>query len=145
MGLDRQDILGLKNKIKSFFKTKDSTEASIDILEKFIIPFASMFQSRKEVHEDEVIGEFFNIKNRHIHEVVTNRDFMMPGALVIAGRRVRRGIGDRRVLEGQKMLLIVDKIDNNAKVLYKQGSKEVEYLLERYEIETIKDWLNVVG
>lgn len=145
MGLAREDILSLKNKIKSFFKTKDSTEASIDILEKFIIPFASMFRSNAGIHEDEVIGEFFNVRNRHIHEVVAKRDFMMPGAMVIAGRRTRRGVGDRRVLEGQKMLVIIDKAENNAKVFYRSGPREVEYLLERYEIETIRDWLNVVG
>lgn len=137
------DLTALKARFKSFFKLKDSTEDSVTILEKFVMPFAAKYQGTG-THEDEMIESFFNVANRHIHEVITNRDFKMPGGLLLTGARYGRGIGDRTVKAGQKMLLVLDKKDNTGKVMYKVGPKEVEYLLEKHEIDTIKDWLDVI-
>ena len=136
--------ISLRARLKAFFKVKDSTENSILILEKFILPFAEKFNGDGQ-HEDTVLEAFFNTSNRHIFEVEAIRPFNMIGGMLTAGNRQIRGLLPRQIKKGQKMLVTLDRIDETARITFKDKEEEYEYLLLKYEFETIKDWLNVSG
>ncbi len=131
----------LKKRLKKFFRARESSDSAVELLQKFIIPFS---RGMKRVSVDDVIAAFFGIDDRHFVYVKANRDFKMPGKYYVAGNRPIYGIGPRTINKGQSLLYVPDRQDQQARVAAFINGKECNFLLEKFEVETIKDWLDVI-
>lgn len=129
----------LRNRLRTFFKTKSSSDISVEILRKFILPFSAQFKGRS-VAIDDVIGAFFAIDDRQFYTLKARRQFKMPGKFMMAGNRPAYGIGARQVQKNQLLLAVVDRKSLTAKI----ELNDQDFLLEKFELEAIKDWLDVL-
>lgn len=132
----------LKHKLKAFFKTRDTSEHGVELLRMFILPFKELWNS--QARPDEVIEAFFATEHRKFYHGIAKRDFKMPGQVFMAGNRPVQRFGARDVLEGQKMLLAVDKKDQNARVDITLEGKYRTFLLTRAELEHLKSCIKVM-
>lgn len=135
-----------RQKFKSVFQTGGSNEA-IELLEKFILPFTKALPIVSSL--DEAVLGFFAVHRREFFFARAVRDFNLPGKGYIAGNRPVYGVYPRRIKKGQKLLIAVDKKEGTARVEVRTASKDGEgemrnFLLEKFEFETIKDWIEVL-
>lgn len=133
----------LKKKFKDFFQTREATDETIEFTRMFIMPFASSLKKRG-LSVDDVIGLFFSVEDRKFFYARANRDFKLPGALMVTGARGDKGQGPRSVRKGQKMLVVLDKKDGFAKIELKMNGEYLNYRLEQFEIKTIQDWIEEI-
>lgn len=130
-----------KHKLRSFFKARESSEHAVELLEKWIIPFS---RGMKRAGIDDVIAAFFALNSRKFFWLRAVRDFTLPGKYYVAGNRPVYGLGPRKVPVGKVMLVAVDQAEGTARVEIKLDGKYCNYLLEKFEFETVKDWLEVI-
>lgn len=131
-----------KQKLKTFFKARESSESAVELLQKFIIPFS---RGMRRVSVDDVLAAFFAIDDRQFVYAKALRDFKMPGKFYIAGNRPVLGAGPRTIKEGQTLLLVPDRREGTMRIEAVIEKRECNFLLERFEIETIKEWIDVIS
>ena len=127
--MSEETRLRLKQRLKSFFKADQTSDAAVELLQYFIIPFS---RGMKHAGVDDVVY------------ARANRDFKLPGKYFGAGNRPIYGLGPRAVKGDQTMMLVLDRVDETVKVELKLNGSEHNYLLEKFEFETIKDWIDVI-
>lgn len=134
----------LPQKIKSFFKLEDfgATDATVELMRMFILPFMRKWDPGASV--DDTIGAFFNIDHRRIYHGNAKKAFRMPGQWMKTG-----AVGtyhhklNNSIVKGQYMLIVVDRKDGTAKIDVEMLGKTRTYLLQRFEFETLKDWIEI--
>lgn len=129
--------MNLKQRFKSFFKTKNATDATVELTRMFILPFVAKWNSRAPL--EHAIGAFFSERHRKFYHANAKKSFKMPGHVFIAGNRTIQRFGNRDVAKGQYMLIVLDNKDKTAKVQIKILDKEREFLLTLPELEYLKD------
>lgn len=134
--------MSLKNNLKKFFGANDASDSAVELLRMFIIPFARKYGGRNTTVDD-IIHDFFNVDNRKFYRGTAKRSFKMPGDYLKKDVERVPGFGPRAVAEGQTMLIVADKITNQVKIELTSPHIYSTFILERYEFETIKDWLDV--
>lgn len=134
-------MANVKQKFNSFFKTKEASDAGIELLQRFIIPFA---RGMKRNTVDDVLEAFFATETRGFFYAKANRDFKLPGKYYVAGNRPVYGLAPREIKKGKVMLIAVDRKDSQARIEIVNKEKSNNFLLEKFEFETIKDWLDVI-
>ena len=132
----------LKQKLKSFFKARESSDEAVELLKKFIIPFSRNF---KRVGVDDVLAAFFAVDDRNFVYVKATRDFKMPGKYYVAGNRPIYGLGPRQIKKNQTLLMAIDRQDGTARIEAVVDSQPRMFLLEKFEFITIKDWVKPIG
>lgn len=130
-----------KTKLKQFFKAEEGSEFAVELLEHWILPFS---RGMKKYSVDDVIATFFAMEDRKFFYVRAHRNFNLPGKFYVAGNRPVYGLGDRKIIKGQVMLVAVDRKEGTARVEVGGPDAERNFLLERFEFDTIKDWLDVL-
>jgi hypothetical protein len=135
--------VSFKQKLKTFFKTKDTTDASVEILKQFILPFSKQFKGRNTTIDD-VLESFFNTHTRRFAMLVAKRDFKLPGRYFVAGSKSIEGTGPRAVKKGQKLLVVIDKKERQAKIETTFNGNYHCYLLKEFEFKTIAEWCDVL-
>ena len=94
---------------------------------------------------DDVLTAFFALDTREFYYVRAKRRFKLPGLYLEAGNKTTPGVNSKPQIEkGQVILLALDRIEGNARAAFFQGKKELNYRLLRYEVEAIKDLLEVI-
>ncbi len=107
----------------------------------FILPFMKAWDPNASV--DDAAMAFFAVNERKFYHGIAKRAFRMPGRLLLAGNRPTSRSSARAVVQGQYMLLAIDRVDQNARVDIRLGDKDLTFLLTRPELEYIKDQLEV--
>ncbi len=132
-----------KFKLKSYFKTRDTSEHGVELIRMFILPFRRLWDPDGEL--DASVEAFFGIEHRKIYSGTARRDFKMPGLWMKTAARavVKSPDGIRAIVKGQKMLLIVDQKDQITRVGIEVKGKEFTFKLSRAELEFIKDYVDV--
>lgn len=133
--------MSFKHKVKTFFRNKDTSETSVELLRHFILPFMRLWNPNASV--DDAIAAFFAVNERRFYHGTAKKPFMMPGHLMKAGDRVSRLKGPRNVTKGQYMLLAVDRKDQNARIDIKIAGKDKTFKLSRAEMEFLKDYVEI--
>lgn len=135
--------MSLKFKLKSYFKTRDTSEYAVEFMRMFILPFAK--QWNPDASLDSAINAFFGTKYRKSYEGTACRDFRMPGEYMKAGARpaVRSPDGARQVIRGQRMIIIADSKSGQIRIDVKVKEKYYTFRLTRAELEFIKDYVDV--
>lgn len=131
----------LKQKIKTFFKNKDTSDASVEFLRMWLMPFMKRWDPHAGV--DDAIGAFFAVEHRKVYHGNAKRGFKLPGQYMKAGRVPTKRFGPRDVTKGQYMIIVVDKKDQTAKIDINLAGKERTFLLSRAELEFLKDQVEV--
>lgn len=131
----------LKQKLKSYFKTRESSESAVELLRMFILPFLKVWSPLASV--DDAVMAFFATADRKFYHANAKRVFKMPGSLMVAGNRPIARVGERGVAKGQYMLLAIDRKDQSARIDINMVGKERTFLLTRAELEYIKDQVEV--
>lgn len=131
----------LKQKLKSYFKTKQSSDTAVELLRMFILPFMAVWNPRASV--DDAVMEFFGVEDRKFYHANAKKAFKMPGKVLMAGNRPVPRFGARDVVLGQYMLLAVDRADQTTRVDINMVGKDRTFLLTRAELEYIKDHIEV--
>lgn len=130
-----------RQKIKKFFKTKDATRATEEILEKFIMPFVK--RQEEGVSVDDAIAAFFNTDKRVVLHAKALRKFRMPGQHMRIGGPPTKRFGIRIVPEGTLMTMVLDKKDGTIKIDLTLEGQDITFLLERFEWNYLKDRLEI--
>jgi hypothetical protein len=132
-----------KTKLKTFFKSGEGSESAVELLVNWILPFS---RGMKKASVDDVIGAFFAVDDRLFAYVKAKRNFVLPGKYYVAGNRpvIGAGLAFRKITKGQVLLMAIDRVDGTARVEVGNPDEGRMFLLERFEVETIKDWLNVI-
>lgn len=132
-----------KTKLKSFFKAGEGSESAVELLMKWIIPFS---RGMKKSGVDDVVSAFFSVDDRMFAYVKAKRSFTLPGKYYVAGNRPVYGAGLtwRKIVKGQVLLMAIDRVDGTARVEVGPPDDGRMFLLEKFEFETVKDWLDVV-
>lgn len=133
--------MSFKANFNRFFKTKGTTDEAIEFTRHFLVPFA---KAVKHGVVDDVIAAFFAVEDRKFFWAKASREFKMPGKYYIAGNRPVYGAGPRKIKKGQTLLIAVDRKEGTARVEATIGERDCNFLLEKFEFETIKDWINVI-
>jgi hypothetical protein len=136
--------VSFKQKLKTFFKTKDASDAAVDILRHFILPFSRQFKGRNVVIDD-VLSAFFALEDRRFVMLEAKHSFRLPGKYYVAGNKAIAGAGPRAIKKGQRFLAVLDRKDKTVKM--ETGEQTGEYhafLLQEFEFRTIEDHLNVI-
>lgn len=135
--------MSAKLKLKSFFKAGEGSESAVELLTHWILPFS---RGMKKTSVDDMVAAFFALDDRQIFYVKAKRNFRLPGKFLVAGNRPVYGLGieHSKIKKGQVLLVAIDRKEGNARVEVGGPDAEKTFLLERFEFETIKDWLNVV-
>lgn len=136
--------MSLKLRLKNFFKARESSEEAVELLRMFILPFS---RKLKKTGVDDTIAAFFGIDDRKIVWAKARRNFRMPGKYLIAGNRPLEGYGPsgvRNIRKRQTLLLAVDRDIGRARVELEVEGKSHSFQLERFEFETLKDWVEVL-
>lgn len=131
----------LKQKLKAFFKTKDSSEDAVEFLRMFLIPFIKHWDSNASV--DDAIGAFFDVNNRKFYDGRALRPFQMPGLLMLKGNRPVKRTKHRSVLLGQRMLIAADRRTQTTRVDITIDQKYLTFRLTRAETEFLKDYVEL--
>lgn len=135
----------LKQKLKSYFKTRDSSDSAVEFLRMWLQPFIDLWS---EVHPDSTIDNaisaFFGEKDRRIYDAVAKADFRMPGGIMKCGNRYTIRVSNRQVRKGQNLILAVDKKDQEARVDVVIDGKYLTFKLTRAEMEYLKDRLVIL-
>lgn len=134
--------MSAKVKLKQLLRTKEVTDDTLEFARMFILPFARKYKVRGATVDD-MLAQFFNINTRKLFYGVAKQPFKMPGSFLRAPRRGVKGYGPRDIPEGDRMLIIVDSVDQSVKIERLFLDPGPEFLLERYEFESIKDKLDV--
>lgn len=132
----------IKKKFKAFFKMKEATDSGIELLEKFILPFS---RQTRRLGVDDMLEAFFSLNDRVFLYAKANRDFKLPGKYMLAGNRPVYGLAPREIKKGKVFLIVLDRKDRTAKLEIVIKEVAHNFLLEIYEFETIKDWLDVIS
>ena len=134
----------LRTKFKRFFSSNGGSDEGLEIVQKFLLPFTRALP-KWSMSIDDVLKAFFALDNREFFYVRAKRKFRLPGNLLIAGNRVSPGEFAKPTIEkGQVLLLALDRIEGTARVAFFKDEKEMNYRLFRFEIEAIKDLLEVI-
>lgn len=131
----------LKQKLKTFFKTKDSSEHAVEFLRMFLIPFIKMWDQNASV--DDAIAAFFSVNDRRFFHGTAMRDFKMPGLYAKAGDVWRKKLGARNVRKGQYMLVAADRKTQDARIDITIDGKYLTFKVTRAEFEFIKDYVHM--
>jgi hypothetical protein len=134
--------MSLKNNLRRFFGAREASESAVELLRMFIMPFARKYNGRNTTVDD-VIADFFNVNTRRFYYGTAKRKFKMPGDFLLKGVSRIPGFGPRAIDNGQGMLMVVDKVSNQVRIETMTQEQRCIYVLERFEFETIKDWLDV--
>jgi hypothetical protein len=132
-----------KTKLKSFFKAGEGSESAVELLTHFILPFS---RGMKKSGVDDVIAAFFGVDERGFFYCKAKRTFEMPGGYFIAGDRPVQGlkVPQRHIKRGQVMLVAVDRETSTARIDVGHVDNSATFSLQKFEFETIKDWLDVI-
>lgn len=133
--------MGLKEKLKGFFKTRDTSENAAEFLRMFIVPFIKAWSPEATI--DDAISAFFAVDDRRFYHGKALQAFRMPGEVMICGNKVARRISDRRVVLGQYMLLAVDRRDQTARIDITIAGTYRTFRVTRPELEFIKDYVEI--
>jgi hypothetical protein len=136
--------VSFKQKLKTFFRNRDTSDSAVDILKNFILPFSRQFQGRNTTIDD-VLESFFNTSTRRFHYLRANRDFKIPGRYMIAGGKSIEGAGPRAAKKGQTFLVVLDRKENLVKIETKLAGKYHCYLMRAWEFKTMSEWCDVVS
>lgn len=129
--------VSLKRRVKNFFKARQTSDVTVDIVKYFLMPFASKLQGRGHTAE-QAVDAFFATEDRHFYTLIAKENFKLPGNLMLAGNKPVEGAGMRYVAAGDSMLAVIDRVRKSVQVSF----KDQEFRLERYEFEAVKDKLD---
>jgi hypothetical protein len=129
--------MNLKRKLNSFFKTKRSSDAGVELLKMFILPFMKAWNPRAGV--DDALAAFFVLDDRKIYHGNAAKAFKMPGEYKITESLWGRRAPHRVVAKGQYMLIAADRKSQTARVDVELMGKERSFKLSRAELEYLKD------
>ncbi len=135
--------MSLKFKLKSYFKTKDTSETAVEFMRMFLFPFMRSWNPDASV--DQALEAFFGSKDRNFYSGTARRNFEMPGYYMKAGNRpvIRSTDGYRDVVKGQTMLIAIDRKDQTARIDVVMEGKDCTFKLSRAELEFIKDYVEI--
>ncbi len=132
---------GPKQKIKSYFKVKESSQIAADLMRMFILPFMKVWNPLASV--DEAVMAFFAVNDRRIFYGTATRGFRMPGEVAMAGAKYSKRALHRDVVKGQKMILVMDRVDGMTKIDIKLAEKEYTFRLTRGEMNFLTECLEI--
>lgn len=136
----------LTQAVKNYFKTlRYPTEHTVEFMQKFVMPYWRKWREfNPSGTVDEALADFFHLNDRKVYHANALKDFNMPGQwMKTAGVGTYHAKGPRAVKRGQYMLLVVDRVDGTAKVEIELAGKYRIFTLQRFEFETLKDWIDV--
>lgn len=131
----------LKTKLKTFFKTRDTSDHAVEFLRMWLLPFINLWDQKASI--DDAIAAFFAADDRTFFEGVAKKNFEMPGFFMKLGDRAVKKYAHRSVVKGQKMLIAADRRDQTARVDIIMNGKEVTFLLKRPDFEMLKDCVEI--
>ncbi len=131
----------LKQKLKTFFKTREGSDTAVELLRMYILPFLKGWDPNASI--DDAIGAFFGIEDKKFFNGIAKRNFKMPGEYMVPAARPTRKFKDRTVLKGQKMLIVIDRKDQTARVDIIINHKYLTFKLSRPEVEFLKDYVEI--
>lgn len=134
--------MSAKTRLKKFFGATEGSDAAVELLRMFILPFSRKYKGR-HVAIDDVISDFFNVDTRKFYYATANDSFKMPGIYLTHGKHGIEGYGPRAVKKGQQFLMVIDKVTKQTRIESDFGDKYCSYMLTQPELETIKDYLDV--
>ncbi len=129
----------LRHKLKSYFKTRDTSESAVELMRMFIFPFHRAWNPEASV--DDAINAFFGSEQRKFFHGKAKRDFKIPGALYVTGTRTTIRVKEREIKEGQLLLLSIDKREQSARIEIIEQRRI--FLLSRAELEYVKNYIEV--
>jgi hypothetical protein len=136
-------ISDLRKRFREFFATSKSSDFGIELLEKFIIPFAREY-SKRGASVDDMLADFFATDERLFFYLKATREFELPGSLFITGRKTTKAYTRVKVRKGQRMLAALDRKDETVRIEIVHYNERKNILLQRFEFEAIKDCLEVI-
>lgn len=131
----------LKQKLKTFFKTKDSSEHGVELLRMWILPFMKFWDPKASV--DDALAAFFATNERKFYHGKAVKDFRMPGLCALAGDRWSKQLKERQVKKGQYMLIAADRPTQTTRVDIMLEGKMQTMKLSRAQTEFLKDYVNI--
>lgn len=136
--------MNLKARIKKFFNTDDASSVTVQIVEKFIMPFAAKYDNENYT-VDRVVHEFFSPDIRKFVVARAKVRFNIKGRYFVAGARAVYGLGERRVDEGTQILIGLDKEDMNARVQVSSSKEDRCFLLNADELRELGEYIEITG
>jgi hypothetical protein len=136
-------ISDLRKKFRQFFSTSKSSDYAVELLEKFILPFSHEY-SKRGASVDDMISDFFAVDDRLFFYLKATREFTLPGSIFIAGRKTTKAYTKIQVRKGQRMLAALDRKDSTVRIEIVHYGESKNILLEKFEFEAIKDYLEVI-
>lgn len=131
----------LKQKLKSFFKTKDASETAVELLRMFILPFMREWNPQASV--DDAVAAFFAVNDRKFYSGKATKPFKLPGRVFKSGARAIMRHGPNDILLGQQLLIAVDRIEQEIRIDVRIDGKDKTFLLTKQEFEYIKNSIEV--
>lgn len=137
--------MSVKQRLKSLFQARSGSEYAVELAQRFLIPFMRYYNKQSL---DESLADFFALNQRKIFYAKATRSFQLPGKYLVAGNRPIQGVGSqeiRNIKLGKVLLIVLDSVDQTAKVEIVVNDQSHCFLLERFEFETIKDWIKIIA
>lgn len=134
--------MAFKHKLKAFFKSRDASDAAVELLRNFILPFSRQFKGRN-ITVDDVLSAFFSLDNRKFVHLKAKHSFQMPGRYFVTSARAIYGVGPRAIRKGQKLLGVLDKKERTVRLETTSEKDFHAYLLKDFEFKVIEDHLEV--
>lgn len=137
-------IREIRKKFKGFFPLNKASDNGVELLERFIYPFIKALPQRSPSIES-VLTMFFAAEDRVFFYLRALRGFELPAKLFIAGNRTTHDYKKVRIKKNQVLMAILDRRDQTVKIEIIDEEERKNFLLEKFEFETMKDWVEVIN
>jgi hypothetical protein len=127
----------IKTRVRDFFKSKFDSDASVEFLRMFLMPFAAQCQGRG-LSVDRVLELFFHTETRDIFHAKAFNSFQLPGRQLWGSPPTP---AERSIARGQILLVVLDEKSRTAKIEIVHKRNPKNFILEHYEYEAIKTHL----